>query len=106
MEAFNGLYQKLIHPTLNVNEDYLVTAFFIQKQRKLFVYEQPKSNPEKATKEFPYVLMTGRGTSAQWHTGTRTGKSNILKKMYPEKCYALKSTNLTQSKKILMTEIL
>ena len=53
----------------------------------LFIYEQPKSNPDKTTKKFPFVLITGRGTSAQWHTGTRTGKSNILKKMYPEKCY-------------------
>ena len=61
--------------------------FYTKTKKAFFVYEQPKSNPEKATKEFPYVLMTGRGTSAQWHTGTRTGKSNILKKMYPEKCY-------------------
>lgn len=61
--------------------------FYTKTKKAFFVYEQPKSNPEKPTKEFPYVLMTGRGTSAQWHTGTRTGKSNILKKMYPEKCY-------------------
>jgi assimilatory nitrate reductase catalytic subunit len=28
--------------------------------------------------------MTGRGTSAQWHTETRTGKSAVLAKMMPE----------------------
>jgi assimilatory nitrate reductase catalytic subunit len=27
--------------------------------------------------------MTGRGTSAQWHTNTRTGKSAVLRTLYP-----------------------
>ncbi|MDB2347738.1 hypothetical protein N9V84_07570 [Verrucomicrobiales bacterium] len=31
--------------------------------------------------------MTGRGTSAQWHTQTRTGKSGILRRLYPEDAY-------------------
>ena len=29
------------------------------------------------------VLLTGRGSSAQWHTNTRTGKSAVLRKLYP-----------------------
>ena len=33
------------------------------------------------------MLLTGRGTVAQWHTQTRTGKVDMLKKMYPEKPY-------------------
>jgi assimilatory nitrate reductase catalytic subunit len=33
------------------------------------------------------VLLTGRGTSSQWHTQTRTGKSALLKKLYPEHIY-------------------
>ena len=28
-------------------------------------------------------LNTGRGSSAQWHTGTRTGKSDVLRKLAP-----------------------
>jgi assimilatory nitrate reductase catalytic subunit len=27
-------------------------------------------------------LLTGRGSSAQWHTNTRTGKSAVLRKLY------------------------
>jgi assimilatory nitrate reductase catalytic subunit len=33
------------------------------------------------------MLLTGRGTSSQWHTQTRTGKSAVLKKMSPEDVY-------------------
>ena len=38
--------------------------------------------------EFPYQLLTGRGTLAQWHTQTRTAKSPRLKRIYPGKIYA------------------
>lgn len=43
--------------------------------------------PEPPDANFPFVLLTGRGTSAQWHTNTRTGKSDVLRKLYPAKCY-------------------
>ncbi|MDQ6633047.1 MAG: hypothetical protein M3Y82_15045 [Verrucomicrobiota bacterium] len=33
-------------------------------------------------------MLTGRGTSSQWHTQTRTGKSAVLKQLYPENIYA------------------
>lgn len=33
------------------------------------------------------MLLTGRGTSAQWHTQTRTGKSDVLRKLYPARIY-------------------
>jgi assimilatory nitrate reductase catalytic subunit len=29
------------------------------------------------------MLLTGRGTAAQWHTQTRTAKSEVLRKLYP-----------------------
>ena len=41
----------------------------------------------QTSKEFPLVLLTGRGTSAQWHTGTRTAKSDVLRKLYPNQIY-------------------
>ena len=37
--------------------------------------------------DFPFLLLTGRGTSSQWHTQTRTSKSDILKKLYPQEIY-------------------
>lgn len=37
--------------------------------------------------EFPYILLTGRGSSGQWHTETRTRKSEILQKLNPKENY-------------------
>ena len=39
--------------------------------------------PEPCTREYPFILLTGRGSSAQWHTQSRTGKSAILRKLHP-----------------------
>ncbi len=33
------------------------------------------------------MLLTGRGTSSQWHTQTRTGKSDVLRRLYPAEAY-------------------
>jgi len=43
--------------------------------------------PEPPDADFPYLLLTGRGTSSQWHTQSRTAKSDILRKMYPASPY-------------------
>jgi anaerobic selenocysteine-containing dehydrogenase len=61
--------------------------FFHADGKARFIFETPRAVPEKASKEFPFVLLTGRGTSAQWHTGTRTGKSDVLRKLYPANIY-------------------
>lgn len=52
-----------------------------------FLYEDPRPVAEPTTDDFPYVLLTGRGSSSQWHTQTRTSKSAILRTLYPEKPY-------------------
>ncbi len=43
--------------------------------------------PEPLDAEFPFLLLTGRGTSAQWHTQTRTNKSDVLRKLFPADAY-------------------
>jgi anaerobic selenocysteine-containing dehydrogenase len=58
--------------------------FFTPDKRAKFVFDAPEAPPEQRSEEFPLILMTGRGTSAQWHTETRTGKSAVLAKMMPE----------------------
>jgi anaerobic selenocysteine-containing dehydrogenase len=55
--------------------------------RAKFVCETPRPLPEPVNAEFPFVLLTGRGTAAQWHTQTRTGKSAVLRKLYPAELY-------------------
>jgi assimilatory nitrate reductase catalytic subunit len=39
--------------------------------------------PEPPDAEYPFILLTGRGSSAQWHTGSRTDKSAVLRKLAP-----------------------
>jgi assimilatory nitrate reductase catalytic subunit len=57
--------------------------FFTPDRRARFVCDRPRPLPEPVNDEFPLVLLTGRGASAQWHTNTRTGKSAMLRKLYP-----------------------
>jgi assimilatory nitrate reductase catalytic subunit len=65
----------------------LRTVFFTSDERARFVFEEHRVAPEQTNEEFPFLLMTGRGTSSQWHTNTRTGKSDVLRKLYPKDCY-------------------
>jgi len=57
--------------------------FYTPDGRARFIFEAPRAVPEPTDAEYPLVLLTGRGTSAQWHTETRTGKSAILRKLHP-----------------------
>jgi assimilatory nitrate reductase catalytic subunit len=59
-------------------------VFFHPDGKAKFHFSPPQPVQEPTTTEFPYVLMTGRGTSAQWHTNTRTGKSAVLRKLHPK----------------------
>ena len=61
--------------------------FFTPDQRARFVFEEPRDAAEGVDDEFPFVLLTGRGTSSQWHTQTRTGKSDVLRRLYPADVY-------------------
>ena len=61
--------------------------FFTPDERARFLFEEPREAAEGVDAEFPFVLLTGRGTSSQWHTQTRTGKSDVLRKLYPAEVY-------------------
>ncbi len=61
--------------------------FYHTDGRARFICEQPHAWPEPPSKRFPFVLLTGRGTAAQWHTQTRTSKSAVLRKLYPSEIY-------------------
>lgn len=56
--------------------------FFRENGRALFVYEHSRNADELPCDEFPLVLLTGRGSSAQWHTETRTSKSGLLSQLH------------------------
>lgn len=61
--------------------------FYTPDGRARFHFEPPQPPPEPADAEYPFVLLTGRGTSAQWHTQTRTGKSALLRQLHPGGMY-------------------
>ena len=62
-------------------------VFFHPDGKARFIFETPRAMPELPCDQFPFLLLTGRGTSAQWHTQTRTAKSDVLRRLYPENIY-------------------
>ncbi|MEN9841450.1 MAG: Nitrate reductase [Verrucomicrobiota bacterium] len=57
--------------------------FFTPDGRARILFDAPRPLPEPPCADYPFLLNTGRGTSAQWHTGTRTDKSDVLRKLAP-----------------------
>ncbi|HZZ57636.1 MAG TPA: nitrate reductase [Opitutaceae bacterium] len=55
--------------------------------RARFRFDPPRPMPETPAGPYPLLLLTGRGSSAQWHTQTRTAKSPVLAKLYPKHAY-------------------
>jgi assimilatory nitrate reductase catalytic subunit len=62
-------------------------TFFHADGRARLVFEAPRPLPEATSPEYPLTLLTGRGSSSQWHTQTRTGKSPILRLLHPSELY-------------------
>ncbi len=61
--------------------------FYHADGRAKFLYDPPRPLPEQITEKYPFILLTGRGSAAQWHTQTRTAKSAVLRKLYPSETY-------------------
>jgi len=57
--------------------------FFRPNGRALFAFDPPRPMPEQPSAEYPLILLTGRGSSSQWHTCSRTGKSEVLRRLAP-----------------------
>ena len=57
--------------------------FFTPDTRAKFLFDEPRPLPEAPCSEYPLWLNTGRGSSSQWHTGSRTDKSAVLRKLAP-----------------------
>jgi assimilatory nitrate reductase catalytic subunit len=61
--------------------------FFHPDGRARLLFESPRPLPEPTDERYPLILLSGRGSSSQWHTQTRTSKSAVLRKLYPEEAY-------------------
>jgi anaerobic selenocysteine-containing dehydrogenase len=61
--------------------------FFTDDRRARFLFDEPRPMPEPTSAEYPLLLLTGRGSSSQWHTETRTGRSTVLRALSPGELY-------------------
>jgi assimilatory nitrate reductase catalytic subunit len=61
--------------------------FFTESGKATLYFSAPSRMPELPSKKFPLMLLTGRGSSSQWHTLTRTKRSAVLRKLSPEELY-------------------
>ena len=61
--------------------------FYHPDGRARFCFEASRDPLEPVSEAYPFVLLTGRGSSAQWHTGTRTNKSPVLRRLAPSETY-------------------
>lgn len=57
--------------------------FFTADGRARFVFDTIAPDPEPPCEAYPLRLLTGRSSSAQWHTQTRTKKSGVLRRLAP-----------------------
>ena len=57
--------------------------FYHSDGRARFIFAEPSNVPEPTCPDYPFVLLTGRGSVSQWHTETRTAKSPILQQLSP-----------------------
>ena len=75
------------YPATGANDDpqrrlFEDGRFYHSDQRAKLIFDDPKEMPEDTSEFYPFILMTGRGSAAQWHTQTRTSKSAVLSKLY------------------------
>jgi assimilatory nitrate reductase catalytic subunit len=61
--------------------------FYHADGKARFIFENSRPVPEPVDESYPLTLLTGRGSSSQWHTLSRTGKSEVLKRLSPQYCY-------------------
>jgi len=74
--------------------------FFHADGKAKFCFEDSRPMPEPTDSKYPHLLLTGRGSSSQWHTQTRTGKSAVLRKLYPNDIYVEISPNDARDLKV------
>ncbi|BCX49567.1 nitrate reductases, NapA [Haloferula helveola] len=61
--------------------------YYTDSGKAKILFSPPSALPEPPDTGYPFLMLTGRGTSSQWHTQSRTSKSDILRKLYPAGAY-------------------
>jgi assimilatory nitrate reductase catalytic subunit len=71
-------------PLSNERRLFADGRFFHSDGKARFLFEEARPLPEPPSARYPFLLLTGRTSAAQWHTQTRTRKSAVLRKLAPE----------------------
>ena len=58
-------------------------VFYHADGRAKFLFSDPGQMLDQLNPDYPFCLLTGRGSVSQWHTETRTSKSPVLCKLAP-----------------------
>jgi assimilatory nitrate reductase catalytic subunit len=88
LDAEGGIQWPLKEPTaLRERRLFADGKFFHPDGRARLLFDLPREVAEPTDASYPFTLLSGRGTSAQWHTGSRTNKSALLRSLAPENCY-------------------
>ncbi|GAA5484059.1 molybdopterin oxidoreductase family protein [Haloferula sargassicola] len=61
--------------------------YYTPSGKARILFSNPAPLPEPPCDDYPFLLLTGRGSSSQWHTQSRTAKSDILRKLAPAAAY-------------------
>jgi anaerobic selenocysteine-containing dehydrogenase len=61
--------------------------YFTSDGRAKFFFSEPRPLPEPTSDRFPLLLLSGRGSSSQWHTQTRTKRSAVLRRLSANEAY-------------------
>lgn len=83
----DGSSERDPHATSSERRLFADGKFFTSDRRAVFYFDPPRPMPEPPDENYPFILLTGRGSSAQWHTGSRTDKSAVLRKLAPRSLY-------------------
>lgn len=75
---------------------YANGMFFTPSKKAQFMFEEVMDNPLPRTKEFPFVLNTGRGSVGQWHTQSRTKEVRFIEDVSAHKAHLYMNPQLAK----------
>lgn len=70
--------------------------FYTPNRKAKFIYEEIMNPPYDKSKEYPYILNTGRATVGQWHTQTRTREIPDVEAIIVKEGYINLNTDLAE----------
>jgi assimilatory nitrate reductase catalytic subunit len=82
MDAAGGIQWPLAKDATNASTErrlFESGEYYHPDRKARFIFDRPHEPPDQS--DLPFILLTGRGSSAQWHTLTRTGKSPVLRQL-------------------------